>query len=84
MLERKKFEVELTPLYETYKYGTTTYSPLCGGFLTGKYLDGIPENSRCGKDNGWLTKERASNRILHKFTSNPRIIEGLKEFVKLT
>lgn len=56
------------PLYEKYGLGTTIYSPLCGGLLTGKYLDGIPENSRCGTDNGWMTKDRASNRFLHKFS----------------
>jgi aryl-alcohol dehydrogenase-like predicted oxidoreductase len=59
MLERNKFEVDFVGLYEHYGYGTTIYSPLCGGLLTGKYLDGIPENSRCGKDNGWLKKERS-------------------------
>ncbi|CAD8209140.1 unnamed protein product [Paramecium octaurelia] len=83
MLERKRFEQEFVSLYEKYNYGTTIYSPLCGGFLTGKYLEGVPENSRCGKDNGWLTKERATNRFLLKHTSNPRNIEGLKQFVAL-
>lgn len=67
MLDRKKIEVDLVPLYDNYGYGTTIYSPLCGGLLTGKYLDGIPEGSRCGTDNSWMTKERASNRFLLKF-----------------
>ena len=34
------------PLFEDYNYGTTVWSPLAGGMLTGKYLDGIPEDSR--------------------------------------
>lgn len=67
MLERKKFEVDLVPLYEKFGLGTTIYSPLCGGLLTGKYLEGIPEESRFGKDNGWMTKDRAKNRFYTKF-----------------
>ena len=57
------------PLYENYGFSNTTYSPLCGGFLTGKYLEGVPEDSRCGKDNGWYRKERASNRFLNKYSN---------------
>lgn len=56
-MDRQKFEVDFVGLYEHYGYGTTIYSPLAGGFLTGKYLNGVPENSRCGKDNGWLSKD---------------------------
>jgi len=43
---RQRFEVEYKPLYEKYKYGTTIFSPLASGLLTGKYNDGIPEGSR--------------------------------------
>jgi len=39
MLRRENGEKNLRPIYETYKYGTTTWSPLAGGFLTGKYND---------------------------------------------
>ncbi|KAI7582533.1 hypothetical protein KC319_g13958, partial [Hortaea werneckii] len=34
------------PLYEQFQYGTTIWSPLASGLLTGKYNDGIPEDSR--------------------------------------
>ncbi|KAJ7915075.1 NADP-dependent oxidoreductase domain-containing protein [Mycena leptocephala] len=34
------------PLYKNYGYGTTVWSPLASGMLTGKYNDGIPEGSR--------------------------------------
>ncbi|CAD8099628.1 unnamed protein product [Paramecium primaurelia] len=83
MLQRKQFEFDLVGLYEKYNYGTTIYSPLCGGFLTGKYLEGIPEDSRCAKDNGWMTKERAQNRWLLKYIKNPKNIEGVKKIVEL-
>lgn len=43
---RERLEVEFAPLYEKFGYGTTTWSPLASGLLTGKYNDGIPENSR--------------------------------------
>jgi aryl-alcohol dehydrogenase-like predicted oxidoreductase len=43
---RQRFEVEYAPLYQEYKYGTTIWSPLASGLLTGKYNDGIPEGSR--------------------------------------
>lgn len=43
---RQRFEVEYAPLYDQFEYGTTIWSPLAGGLLTGKYNDGIPEDSR--------------------------------------
>jgi voltage-dependent potassium channel beta subunit len=43
---RERFEVEYAPLFKQLGYGTTTWSPLAGGLLTGKYNDGIPEDSR--------------------------------------
>lgn len=43
---RERFEVEYAPLYKEYQYGTTIWSPLASGLLTGKYNDGIPEGSR--------------------------------------
>ena len=43
---RERFEVEFAPLYEKFQYGTTIWSPLASGLLTGKYNEGIPEDSR--------------------------------------
>ncbi|POS70108.1 voltage-gated potassium channel subunit beta-3 [Diaporthe helianthi] len=43
---RDRFEVEFKPLFDQFNYGTTTWSPLASGLLTGKYNDGIPEGSR--------------------------------------
>jgi aryl-alcohol dehydrogenase-like predicted oxidoreductase len=43
---RERFEKEYAPLYNKYQYGTTIWSPLASGMLTGKYNDGIPEDSR--------------------------------------
>jgi len=46
LLDRERFEVEYAPLYEKYGLGTTIWSPLASGALTGKYLEGVPEDSR--------------------------------------
>ena len=46
MLHRIRVEQEYAPLYTKYGIGTTTWSPLAGGLLTGKYLAGIPKSSR--------------------------------------
>ena len=46
MLERRRFELEYKRLYSEIGLGTTIWSPLSSGILTGKYNDGIPENSR--------------------------------------
>lgn len=46
MLARDKVEKEFALLYENYGLGLTIFSPLKTGILTGKYNDGIPEESR--------------------------------------
>ena len=46
MFERYKVEMDYLPVYKNAGLGTTIWSPLAAGFLTGKYLQGIPENSR--------------------------------------
>ncbi|CAE6440481.1 unnamed protein product [Rhizoctonia solani] len=45
-LHRQRFESEYQYLYDQYGYGTTIWSPLANGLLTGKYNNGIPEGSR--------------------------------------
>ena len=39
-------EKEYARLYDDIGLGTTIWSPLASGLLTGKYLDGVPEGSR--------------------------------------
>jgi voltage-dependent potassium channel beta subunit len=46
MLVRDKVEVEYSQIYKTVGLGTTIWSPLASGLLTGKYLNGIPADSR--------------------------------------
>ncbi len=57
MLWRDRVEKELVPHMEQRGLGTTTWSPLASGLLTGKYLDGIPAGSRLAHpDYAWLTE----------------------------
>lgn len=46
LLERDKMEREFLMIFKTVGMGTTIWSPLASGLLTGKYNDGIPEGSR--------------------------------------
>ena len=53
---RERFEKEYAPLYEKFQYGTTIWSPLASGLLTGKYNEGIPEDSRFATNKDFFTK----------------------------
>lgn len=46
LLHRERVEVEYAPLYEAYGMGTTIWSPLASGLLSGKYNGGVPADSR--------------------------------------
>ena len=77
LLDRKRFEIEYKPIFEKYGMGTTTWSPLASGALTGKYLEGIPEGSRASLDGyEWLKKsmvesERGQERMTKVATLAP-------------
>jgi voltage-dependent potassium channel beta subunit len=62
MFTRERVEKEYLRLYEQIGLGTTVWSPLASGLLTGKYLDGIPAGSRLALENyAWL-RERLQGR----------------------
>lgn len=46
LFERHRFGPEYDAVYKEHRYGSTTWSPLASGLLTGKYNDGIPADSR--------------------------------------
>jgi len=55
LFERNKIENEFLPIYDFVGLGTTIWSPLASGLLTGKYNNGIPKNSRFSLEElGWL------------------------------
>ncbi len=58
LFERKKMEVEFHTIFKNTGMGTTIWSPLASGLLTGKYNDGIPEGSRLGMEGFEWLKDR--------------------------
>jgi len=57
LLKRDRVEAEYAPLYRKHGLGLTVFSPLRRGILTGKYNNGIPEDSRAAKEGSWFKKE---------------------------
>jgi voltage-dependent potassium channel beta subunit len=58
MFHREKVEHEFLRLYRDIGLGTTIWSPLASGMLTGKYNQGIPKGSRLAlEDFGWLREK---------------------------
>jgi len=67
MFHRQVFEVEYARLFRDYGYGSTTWSPLASGLLTGKYNDGIPDDSRASLDGyKWLQDKVTDKEKLKK------------------
>ncbi|MCA1714070.1 MAG: aldo/keto reductase [Gammaproteobacteria bacterium] len=57
LLHRERVEVEYAPLYAEFGMGTTIWSPLASGLLTGKYNHGVPADARLGQENmAWLQR----------------------------
>lgn len=76
MLFRDKVEVEYSQIYKTVGLGTTIWSPLASGLLTGKYNDGIPNDGRLNREElSWLKDKTLVDNNLQK-------IRKLGEFAK--
>ncbi len=68
LFHRERVEKEYAPLYAEFGLGTTIWSPLASGLLTGKYNDGDPGGTRISLPNyGWLreqfTNDEARRRL---------------------
>ena len=68
ILWRERVEKEYARLYEDIGLGTTIWSPLSSGLLTGKYMNGIPEGSRATLPGyewlkGMLTDEGRNKKV---------------------
>lgn len=67
LFERNKIENEFLMVYKTVGLGTTIWSPLASGMLTGKYNNGIPDDSRFGITGfEWLKDRWMQDRVLEK------------------
>ena len=57
MLHRERVEKEYLPLFREIGLGTTTWSPLASGLLSGKYNEGVPQGTRAAlKGYEWLAR----------------------------
>jgi voltage-dependent potassium channel beta subunit len=67
LFERGKVESEFSRLYEDIGIGLTTWSPLASGMLTGKYINGIPKDSRGALDGyDWLKNSLTNQERIEK------------------
>jgi len=67
LLHRERFEVDYARMFKDYGYGSTTWSPLASGLLTGKYNNGIPKDSRASLDRyDWLVEKMTNKESLAK------------------
>ena len=77
MFHRERFEVELARLYNNIGIGTTVWSPLASGLLTGKYNNGTPDNTRIDlKGMEWLKEKMTNEEAKQK-------IEKVKQLEKI-
>jgi voltage-dependent potassium channel beta subunit len=64
MFEREKLDKELLDVFRNVGLGTTIWSPLASGLLSGKYNDGIPKGSRFALEgfdwlkDRWITDDK--------------------------
>jgi aryl-alcohol dehydrogenase-like predicted oxidoreductase len=67
MLVREKVEVEFSQIYKTTGLGTTVWSPLASGVLTGKYNSGNEGDSRLKRaELSWLNEKLLIEQTLRK------------------
>lgn len=77
MIHRDKVEVEFKQIYKTVGLGTTIWSPLASGVLTGKYSKGIPSDSRLNREElSWLKDQRVVDDVLAKVDKMVEFAEG--------
>ena len=82
LMHRERVEVEYAPLYTEFGMGTTIWSPLASGLLTGKYNNGVQNEGRLAQQEyAWLQKmvvgdprERRIERA-RKFTTLARELD---------
>jgi aryl-alcohol dehydrogenase-like predicted oxidoreductase len=78
MFARERFEKEYERLYSEFGLGTTIFSPLARGLLTGKYNDGLPEGTRATLPGyEWLREEFEKPETAQK-------IEQVKQLAPIT
>jgi voltage-dependent potassium channel beta subunit len=78
LFEQQRFSREYQRVYKEYGYGTTVWSPLASGLLTGKYSKGIPPESRGAlKGYDWLREDLTDPQKLAKVQALEPIADEL-------
>jgi voltage-dependent potassium channel beta subunit len=71
MFHRARFESEYAILYARYGMGTTIWSPLASGLLTGKYIDHPPTGTRLGMPGlEWLKEQKMNDEVAFEKVKN--------------
>ena len=79
LFERHRFSGEYVRFYKDYGYGSTTWSPLASGLLSGKYSKGIPKDSRGAlKGYEWLQDHLTDKQKLAKVQALEVVAKDLK------
>ena len=79
LFERNKVDAEYLEIYKNVGLGTTIWSPLAAGLLTGKYNDGIPEGSRFQIEGfEWLRDRWLMQEKINKVQQLGAIAKALK------
>jgi voltage-dependent potassium channel beta subunit len=81
MLVRERFEVEFGELFDKYHMGSTIWSPLAAGILTGKYNEEIPQDSRAAKDP--IGKAWTVDRHMGTEEQKKKLLETLKKLKEI-
>lgn len=78
LLHRQKVEKDYLPIFDQYKMGTTIWSPLHSGLLTGKYLDENYSEGRLNKpEYNWLSEQLLTEEKLGLTKQLAEIADGL-------
>ncbi|MFE6710842.1 L-glyceraldehyde 3-phosphate reductase [Streptomyces sp. NPDC057695] len=64
MLDRRPEDEGLLDALDDLRIGSIAYSPLEQGLLTGRYLDGIPEDSRAASDSPFLNRDAVTEDLV--------------------
>jgi voltage-dependent potassium channel beta subunit len=78
MFCRNKIEVEFSQMYKTVGLGTTVWSPLASGILSGKYNDSFPSDTRLGMEGlDWLKDKNFTAERIEKVKKLTQLAKDL-------
>ena len=79
MFNRSKLEKEYLDLFNKRGLGTTTWSPLASGLLTGKYKNGIPEDTRMNLSGYEFLRQRLESEEGRAMVDKAKKLEELAD-----